>query len=230
MADKVVAMAASDLFSLHANFKEQGSTTRTILDFSQVADANGDVGGGCEDAGSNSRLEYTGNYKYCGTDIVSDAGVLLSTFGEVMNSKAVTEAVFEFSQEAQIMLALTGHQHGDNTHEAQNNFDCSATTIIPATTGGIGVPAFVSDAGTNSSPRRATLRISVEHDDAQDSANAHWVGNNKNCRIDLSIEYIGTPSLTTTGWKVDSAGADDSNSEFDTYAIEMHKYITRISA
>ena len=225
MTDKTVAMQASDLFAAHANFKEQSSSDDDLQDYSQVADANGDVGGGCEDDGSNKRNEYSNQFGYCGTDIVSDAGTLLTTFGEVADSKVITQIVISFTQTEQPTLAITGHNHDNNPHAAQENFDVSS--IIPGSTGGIGVPAIFADGGSDSTPISATLTIALEHVDANDADNEHWVGNNRNCRVDAVIEYTGVPTLTTTGWKVDSEVSGDSNSEFDTFAITAHKYFTR---
>ena len=226
MTDKTVAMQASDLFTVHANFKEQDSSSNTLLDFASVSDANGDVGGGCETAGSNSRVEYTNRFQYCGTAIVSDAGTLLSTFGAVSNSIAITEISVTFRQDAYPELAITGHQHTANAHAAGlPTFDVSG--VIPGSTGGEGCPDIWSNADTDSTPISVTVRFSLTHTDVNDANNAHWVGTNSNARTDVTAEYLGAPSLTTTTWKIDSSNATDSNTAFDGLSIAAHKFFTR---
>jgi len=226
MADKLVDMAASDIYALPSNFNAQSSTDSNLADFAVVADANGDVGGGCESAAMNNRNEYSNPWGYCGTDIVSDAGTLFTTFGTVVDSKAVEEITVNFRLDAYPEGTISGHQHDDNPHETLANADVSS--VIPASTGGNGVPAFFTDAGTNSSPISATVRFSLEHVDRNDADNQHWVGANKNFRADLTIEFIGQPSLTiTAGWKTDSVVSSDSNSDMDTTTYTLHKYFTR---
>jgi len=225
MADKSVDMQATDLFSLGANFDAQSSSDSDMQDFASVADANGDVGGGCESAGENDRNEYSCPYGYCGSDIVTDLGTVLTTFGEVVDSKALTELTVNFRLDAYPELTLTGHQHDNNAHTALDNADVSS--VIPASTGGVGCPDIWTNADTDSSPISVTVRFSLEHVDRNDADNQHWVGANKNFRVDVTAEYIGTPSLTTTGWKVDSVVSNDSNAEMDTTVYTAHKFFAR---
>lgn len=225
MTDKAVDMQASDLLALGANFKEQGSSDDDREDFAQVADADGDVAGGCNTSAENKRNEYSNDFGYCGTDIVSDLGTMLTAFGEVVDSKAVTELTITFSQERQPELSFVMHNHDDNAHAALDNFDLS--DAIPASTGGVGCPDIWSNADTDSSPTSVTVRMAVEHVDAQDKDNKHWVGASKNARVDVTAEYIGTPSLTTTNWSVESEVDSDSNSEFDKTTVNAFRYYAR---
>ena len=225
MADKSVAMQATDLFSLHANFKEQSSSDNDAADFAQVPDANGDVAGGCESAAFNNRNEYSMTANYCGTDIVSDFGTFLTTFGEVQNSKAIEEIVVEFSNDAYPAVTVRGHNHDSNAHSSLQDADVSS--VIPASTGGVGCPDIWTDAGTDSSPIGVTVTFGLEHVDVNGEDGEHWVGDNKNFRADVTARYVGSPTLTTTGWKVDSQESSDSNDEFDTFTITAHKYFAR---
>jgi len=225
MADKSVDMQATDQFAMSANFEEQSSTNNDLQDYATVQDADGDVAGGCEDAGSNKRNEYTSVYGYCGTDIVTDFGTFLTTFGEVQDSKAVTEIQVVFRLDAYPEVTVTGHNHDNNAHTALDDADLSG--VIPASTGGIGCPDIWANADGDSDPTNVTVRFSLEHVDANDSDNEHWVGANKNFRVDVTAEYIGTPSLTTTNWKVDSSQATDSNSEFDGTTVAAHRFYAR---
>jgi hypothetical protein len=229
MADVVVASAASDLFSLHANFVEQGSSDSDLDDYAQTPDANGDVNAGCESAAFNARNEYTNEFKFCGTDIVSDFGVVLSTFGVIANLKQITEITVQFSNTDFPIINVTGHNHDAQAHGATPalpTFDFSAA--IPAVTGGVGVPDIWSNsASATSTPTSVTVTFAIDHIDALDANGAHFVGTNKNGRVDVTADYINTPTLTTTNWKIDSQVLNDSNTDFDTFNISAHRYYTR---
>jgi len=225
MADKVVDMQATKLFSEHANFHAQSSSDNDLQDYAVVPDADGDVAGGCEDAGSNKRNEYTGTTQYCGTDIVSDAGVLFTTFGEVANSKAVDDITVTFRLDQYPEMTINGHNHDTNAHEALDDADVSS--VIPGSTGGVGCPDIWSNAAANADPISVTVRFTLEHVDQNDADNEHFVGANKNFKAEVTAEYVGVPTLTTTGWKIDSENTADSNGEFDSYTITAHKFFAR---
>jgi hypothetical protein len=222
MADKAVSMQASDLFALGANFKEQSSTSTPMADHTQVRDENGNSAGGCLSGEMNNRTEYTGVYLYCGTDLKTDLGTLLTTFGQVSDSKAVTEISVNFTQDQKPEVTINGHNHDDNPHTSLTNFDVAAS--MPAGIGGVGVPDWWTNSDANSNPTRGNVRYSLTHTDRQGKDNQHWVGDSRDARVDASFDYIGTPTLTLTGWETDSKAAADSNSEFDTFTQNAHRF------
>lgn len=229
MADAVVDMAATMMFGLGANFKAQSSSDSDLDDFAQIQDANGDTGGGCESSAFNARNEYSLSAGYCGTALVTDLSVIATTFGVVADAKAPTELIITWRNDAQPEVTINGHNHDANAHAvspALATYNISAD--IPAN-GGVIVPdIWANAAGAVSDPISVTLRFSLEHVDQNNADGAHFVGENKNCRADVTAEYVGVPSLTTTGWAVDSVVSADSNSAFDTTTYTAHKFYTRI--
>jgi len=226
MADKVVDLGGSDLFSLGATFGTTRSESLTVKDLQENTDGINDSF--CSSM-TNERTEYTQDANYCNAtpDIDGDLADLLAAFGQVANSKAPTELTVTFEAGKHATVSITGHNHAANAHTALRN--CDASGIIPASSG-LGVPAFFADAGTNSSPIRATFRVSCDHIDEQDTADGHWVGQSTHFRVDVEAEYIGTPSLTTTDWNVDSQGSNEGNTTFDHYTIKAHKFIDSAAA
>lgn len=224
MTDKAVTMQATLMFGLGATFHAQSSSDNALKDYAQVLDANGDAGGGCESGAMNSRNEYSCVAQYCGSTIRTALGTLLTTFGEVADSKAVDEITIVFKQDAQPEVTINGHNHTDNAHAALANADVSA--LIPDE-GGVGVPDFVANSNTDATPTSLTFRISLTHVDKQDADNKHWVGENQNFRVDVTAEYLGVPVLTLGSWVKDSDTTNDANTDFDTYSISAHQFIVR---
>jgi len=224
MADKSVDMAATLMFGLNATtFKAEGSDDDALLDFAHILDANGDMA--CEDAGTNARNEYQCVAGYCGTDIKTDLSTILTTFGEVADTKAITEVRIDFSQTLQPKVTITGHNHTANAHAALTDADVSGD--VPASTGGVGVPDIWANSNNDATPVSASMRFSLTHTDRNGKANGHWVGDNSAFRCDAEATYLGVPALTTTDWKLDSAKTSDANSDMDGYTVRMHKWYTR---
>lgn len=231
MTDKVVAMQASDPFALNANFTEQRSNDNDAADFAQVQDENGDTAGGCESAAFNDRNEYTANYGYCGVDIVSDAATHWTTFGEPFGAKLPTEYRISFGVEGQPTVDVTGHQHDSNPHVNAVGggilADADMSTVIPASTGGIGAPDIWVNSDGDSDPIEVEVTFSLEHVDRNGSDGQHFVGNNKEFVARVTARYTGVPTLNTTGWKVPSQNTGDDNGDFDSFVITAHQFILR---
>jgi len=220
MADKIVGMEASDLFSLGANFNPQSSSTSTLKDWPNALDSVGN--NECE-TGINERSEYSTPYVYCNAspNIVTDLGTMFTAFGGVADSKAVTGLTVGFAAGSYATVDVEGHNHAVNEHVTQKGADIS--TVIPAVAG-FGVPAIFVDTGTNSTPISATVTASLNHQDREGADGEHWVGDNTTVQVVVTIDYIGTPTLATTGWSIDSQGATDGNQEFDGFSITAHKF------
>ena len=225
--DKVVAMQASKLFGEHANFKAQRSSDSDLSEYAHVQDADGDTAGGCTSDAMDDRNEYSGTTQYCGTDIVSDAGTLLTSFGLLAGAKVPTEISFTFSRDNMPEMTIVGHNHDDNAHAASPAMRAAdVSSVIPGSTGGVGVPAILENSDTDADPVSATVRFSLEHVDENGATNQHFVGNNKNFRCDITITYLGTPTLTTTGWIVPSLETADDNNTMDAYTISAYRFFS----
>ena len=231
-AEPTVAINASNLFSLGANFHAQGSTTRTVLDRAMIQDANGNEE--CETM-INSRDEVTANYDYCNAvpAIGTDLATLLTKFGDVHGGYKVTQLVIEFAAGQYAKVSITGHQHAAATHAAglpAGYADVSAAVIAGA---GFGVPTFTGvTLGTDATPASATITFSMNHVDVLAADGTHFVGKNLTPTAEISVAYEGVPTTAQpmTGWTTDSYGGDDSNSEFDKYEVTAHRYFDLATA
>lgn len=223
MADKSVDLGASSMFGLAAAFLPQSTTNTDTKDTEVVMDASGDVD--CE-AEFNNRNEYKAEFKYCNAnpDIKTDLGTMATKFGAVADSKVPTEISITFESGKYAGISVSGHNHDSNAHAGTDMRTCDFSSIIPASSG-LDVPALLTDTGANSTPVRAVLTVSLNHVDANGADGEHWVGQNITFKAELQIDYIGTPTLNTTGWVVDSIDTADSNQEHDTYSIKLHKYL-----
>jgi hypothetical protein len=230
MADKTVALEASNLVNLGANFHVQDSGTRGMRDQSRISDAQGNIQ--CETM-INARTEYNNTYDYCNAtpDIKGDFGSLLTEFGNVQNSKVITELVINFNSGQYAGGTVQAHNHTDNAHAAGLSIgyaDVSAT--IPASAG-FGCPSFGLTLGTDATPVSATLTFRMNHIDREDADGAHWVGKNIAPEATLQLTTLGIPTSQTasaietdlSGWTVDEFGPTDSNSDFDGYVITAHR-------
>jgi hypothetical protein len=80
MADATVALTATNIFSLPSQFKTRSSAANTKL--VNVA-ANNEVGDVACQKNIGEMTDYTQSATYCGTDFITDAGTLLTQFGNV---------------------------------------------------------------------------------------------------------------------------------------------------
>ena len=228
MADAVLSFQASDLFAMPAQFKEQRSSTTVTRERDINLDADGDVS--CESEAFNLTTNYSNDFQYCGSALSTDAGVFLSTFGEVQDSKAVTGASIDFSNKEQPSVSVEGHNHAVAAHDtspALRTYNIS--TIIPAA-GGVGVPtiAGVTVAATNAI-QSAGFSIAVEHMDTENADGDHFAGQNRTCRVDLNLSGVGPASgITIAGtWKIDDLGDEDGNTDPDSFSISCHQYVAK---
>ena len=227
MANAVIAVEASDLFSMGANFNPQSSTSNHIDDMAQALDAAGNVQ--CETAGLFGRTEYSVEYKYCNAspNIKSHLGDALAKFGEVKNSIVLTGLTIRFVAGEYATVTITGVQYDEYAVVASRVNYADMSAVVPTTNAGFGVPAFTGvTLGANADYASATITCSTNHVVAKGAAGNHLVCDNITFRAELSIEYVGVPTTAqpVTGWTTDTYEAGDANSEFDSYAITAHRF------
>ena len=220
-----IGWEASDLFAAGANFHEQESSSIDMDDRSFMLDKSGNVE--CETM-VNGRVEYSNRFAYCsGTpNIATDLGTLLTQFGNVADSKAVTTMSISFRAGAYAEVTIDGHQHDANAHSAgigEGYADVSAA--IPASAG-FGVPTLTGQTiGTDASPVSLTITFNMNHIDKIGADGTHFTGKNLTCTAELSEEFEGTPSgAEATDWTTDSKGGADSSENNDTYTYTAHRY------
>lgn len=249
MADATIDLLASNLFSLHANFKTTASTTSAPLTNAAANDEKGNVS--CQ-RNIADMTNYTQNAVYCGADFVADLGTFLTKFGDVQGSKVVTALNINMTAAGYVTVDITGHNHGANAHAAgltmgyadvSDFLPHNAAVVSPAHAAepfyawdGFGVPNFGIDLG-DASPSSASVSFSIDHKDAQDEAGAHLVGKNITPRCELKMDFVGVPASDTAAKLetdfgahigdmltplVDSVDSSDSNADFDTFSFTAH--------
>ena len=219
MSDKNVDLGATNLFSLGTSFHAQSSSTDPFSSEELALASDGDVS--CSNV-HNSGTDYSASYRYCGTNMVSDLGSVLTEFGGVNNGKLVTAIDFTFSVGAQPEISITGHNHTTNPHAGTNA--ANVFNVSGAFSGGsLGVVTVGTQANTNAEATGSSFSFSLNHIDVE-SNTGHWVGESITARCDASIDYVGVASVTAAAWNQLLTASRDGNEEIDTSSVTAHKF------
>lgn len=243
MADASVDLQASNLFSLHANFKTQTSGTSNTSTNITTTDEKGNVA--CEKDVFDI-INYTQSARYCGSNFMTDIGTFLTKFGDVQGSKIVTGLTINMTANDYVTIDITGHNHVANAHAAGLSIGyADVSDFLPHEPGeafaawdGFGVPEFgLGSDGEGATS--ATVTFSMTHVDQIAQDGSHLVGKNITPRAELSMSVVGDSSAlsasavqssllantnTMGGVLVDSFDVNDSNSVFDTWAFTAHSH------
>lgn len=221
MADLNIDLGATDLFSLGASFHAQSSSSEGYSTEAVALAADGDVA--CtrlHDSGTN----YSATYKFCGTNIVTALGSVLAEFGGVRNGKLVTGIDISFSAGEQPEITVNGHNHTTNAHgatNAPNVFNVSAA--IAGTVGAGNVAEIGTQAGTNADVVSSSFSFSLNHIDVEGSQ-GHAAGESITARCDVTLEYVGVPSVTASSWNQILYAYTDGNEELDAATVTAHRF------
>ena len=244
MADATVALEATNLFSLSANFNTSASSTSEGSTAVNVMDEVGNVE--CETIITDI-TNYTQSASYCGSDFVTDMGTFLTQFGDAQNSKVVTGLTINMTAGGYVTIDITGHNHAENAHEAGLSLGyADVSDFLPHEVGeafeswnGFGVPDFGVTTGSDTSASSATVTFAMNHVDQTDENGDHLVGKNITPRCELSMDFVGIPTSNTKtllnadfdgntndmlGCVTDSVDSNDSNSDFDTFSFTAHAH------
>ncbi len=226
MADKAVGLGATDIWALGADFACQdtsGSTGDQSQDIVTVLDGDGDQ---AAQTGFENKTEFRASYKYTGTDLASDLAVKI---GEIVESKFIDNISIKFETRAAVTVDISGHQHDTNPHVTGatgtfDGFDMILSTLIGSSVAGWGVPDDkpLVNSDTDSIVTSMTLNFILEHIDDDDGvAGAHWVGSTINGHVECDMEFLGEPTLVTTGWLQASKGPSEGNQKHDTFSYKF---------
>lgn len=244
MADASIDLQASNLFSLNSNFKTSTSGTSETSNNVTVMDELGNVS--CE-RNIFDITSYSQSAGYCGSDFIGDLGTFLTEFGNVQGGKIVTGVTVNMTAGEYCTIDVEGHNHDQNAHAAGLNIGyADVSDFMPHELteafnawNGFGVPDFGVTVGSDASPASATVTFAMNHVDQMDEAGKHLVGKNITPRCELSMDFSGIPTSNTTtlldadfaantntmlGAIADSVDSNDSNSEFDTFALVAHAH------
>ena len=215
---------ATDLFSLGADFKEQNSSNDDQATLAQAQGANGD---NCANQLHGEMNVVTGNYIYTGATAFwpDTAGVVLMPRpGQIRNSWMITSVAIGYTQNNWPTVAVTGHNHDTNAHDT----DLAVYSPSIALGAGFGCPDLLTNtAAATSQAVSESYTLAADHVEADNAVGDHFAGATLNGKETLSSEYVGTPTLTDTGWYLTSSPAGDSNTEFDTTSVSYEKPVTR---
>lgn len=216
-----MAILATDLFTLGANFLEQSSESMDKKDRSTALDEKGDVA--CESMTNNSD-EFSNEFKYCGSDIKTDLGSFLTTFGAPSNSKLITGIDISFQAGQQPTVSVRGLQYPTAITSIQN---ADVSAAVPSSSGGVTVPTLTGvTLGAAASPISLNISFSLNHISAIGADGEVFTAENTTFTAEADAEYLGVPTTydTVTSWTTDSYGESDSNSDHDRAKWTGHQY------
>ena len=104
---------------------------------------------------------------------------------------------------------------------------------------GFGVPDFGIVLGANATPKSATVTVELNHVDQVDEQGAHFIGKNITAKCSLTMDMSGIPTSNTSallnvdyaantndmlGCLNDTVAENDTNSDFDAFALTAHAH------
>lgn len=214
-------IGATDLFGLGSNFSPQSSDSSIRKDRSTAFDEAGDLA--CESM-INQRTEYETPYEYCGTDIVTDLGTILTQFGEVASSKVITGISISQERGSRPQVTIRGVQY-PSAVTAIGNADVSS--LLPSSWGGVTVPTLGGVTIGDATPISLSVDIGLNHVAEQGADGEVFVAENINFLVEASAEYLGVPSAYTsvTGYTTDESSESDSNNQHERASWGGHAWV-----
>lgn len=234
MSDAAVGFGATDLFNLGANFKCQNSNSEETSEVLSFADANGH---GAMLDNCNTTTRHKASYTYSGTDLATDLAINIA---KVHNSILVDKVSIRCQAKQPATIDIEGHQHSNNAHAASvtpgdfDGYDMDLSALIGAAFAGKHIPATLPMA--NSADDAAciglTLDFSAEHADVENEDGDHHFGRSHSGVLQVTEEFVGAPTLTTTGFTVESDTDADQNRDGDRNTVRARKWLaaTTVSA
>ena len=214
---------ATDIFSIGNNWAPQNSGNDDQGDRYPSLGANGDE---AADVVTNNRNEISSLLECKET-----AGDLyIPNAGSVSNSYVIVEVSIAFTPTSWPRMTVRGHQHDDNAHVTGLN-EYAATVTIAA---GFGVPEILADEAAPIVAGRAgaTYVLTCNHIDVPKGDGEHLAGENITGIERLTLQFTGTPTLTTAiadgSWKQMSDRTGDANTAFDDDTFIFEKGLTRV--
>ncbi len=220
-----MAIEATDLFSLGAAFSPQSSESMDKKDRATALDEFGNVA--CESMTNNSD-EYSTEYTYCGADIKTDLGTILTAFGGPSNSKLITGVDISFQAGQQPTVSVRGMQYPAAITSIQN---ADVSAAVPASAGGVTVPTLTGvTTGAAASAISLNISLSLNHIVGTGADGEVFTAENITFTAEADAEFLGVPTTydTATGWTTDSYGESDSNSDHDRAKWTGHRYFDAV--
>lgn len=181
---------------------------------------------------------YAASAEYNGADLGADTDLVL--VGGVMNSKFLDSFSLAFAVGQAIKLSMTGHQHPVNPHTTPVTpgdllgYLPALSDLLPASVVSGQVPGTLAstdfNATANASLTAVALNFSASHTDRPGNSGDHFVGSAYGGELEVSLTYIGVPTLPTTpaGWTlVGPLTKAETNSDFLTSTVKYKVTLAR---
>lgn len=231
--DPVFGAAGVLATDLGADWEAQTQDKSTALAHSEAVGNNGDV---VAETGYDSHATGSETYIYIGdatdygtatTGALDAAGALP---GKYQSTAAVTITAVEidYSPCAQGKRETVTFTYSAGLTADSAVYKPSLTTTLATKQESTGVPTLFANANTPSKAQSTTYRIECQEGRDLDKDGAYLAGATYKGQETVNTTYIGSPSLTTTGWIVTSTGGGaKSNTGYDTYPVSAVKRIAR---
>ena len=238
MSDKNISLQTADIFGLGSNFglrrANRNKAQEMIASYGHTAYV-------VASDSLESRINYSQDAGYCGSALRTDLGALATSFGQVATggdyNVVLTDLSASWSAGNYTAITLSGHNHESNAHSSMS-VTKDISSVIPQD--GFGVPDFGITLGSNCSPFSASLTISIEHFDVNDSDRTHIHGENTekvSCTLDMVFTGVPTTideatletelktELGVTHITVTSTDLNSGNGNFKSFALSAQFYI-----
>lgn len=222
--DAVIALEAADTFALGSNWIPQNTTATISQEHTEMIKANGDTVK--FSSVFNVLTSVTTTYAW---NALTGLGAAFPKVGEVKNAYLITEISGSSNYNTYPEIVITGHQHAENPHVANNEFSVPAL-IQTAFTGAHGAYDIYAKASAVACALESNFSLTANHIDQDCDTGNHFVGQTINGLVTASVTYSGivdTP-LVVAGWVVTSVEpGNDSNAAFDISTINAEQFVLR---
>jgi len=233
-AEASIAFGADDWFEMKSNvFYPQNSFSAGEVEFLHVFDEKANRR---FTSAKPADVKVESEYKYTGTDLKTDLGLVASAFRSQNSSFHLDSVIMAFSTFDYPLVTISGHAHFLSSGHFSTSFDWSA--FVPAMmTGGRGTVGIISQtyALVPSLPDAALTDMIITAESSQiqvrDHLGVHKFGGNLNLKVSVSASGVGDLEKIRTGlgdgWFEDYRSIPTSNSDHDGWTIDAHAYVNR---
>lgn len=225
MTDQAVNLTASDVLSLGSNFVPQSSTIANDKVYAEMVAANGDFVKWSDtfDGVATVTVPYKWNAD-------TGLGTALPEIGSVSNAYHIDSITIETAHNDYPTITFEAHQHDTNPHADDRVSYALPAAMIAIATGALGAYDWASLAAAEVCAQSSTLTLSLNHIDDNCDGGNHWVGDNVQGIIEITINYIGdidSPPAAVADMKLVHWEHNDSNQAFDTSSATYRGFLTR---
>lgn len=138
---------------------------------------------------------------------------------------ALTAIKFSTGPGQAAKMTLGGHNHTLNPHAVGSLRVATHGITVPKWTGAIDF--LGGTAGDDASPASGSCDITCQHKDEPNADGDHFAGENYNCQIQATTEWLGTPTTkAAAGWTVpDESGPATESEGFEKSSVTGNKNI-----